>query len=302
VSIKISDTKKSLYITNNNKITGDISSIIIPHDFAIGVNGLSKRLVVHGTARFESDVQIIGTLYGGSPVKIAGGIKIVGGAEVDGVDLSSTISDVPDIKNRIGVVETDYIKSTNLDEKITDISTNSTTTFGTKILTLQTKTSLTADVEAIESYCLLQTDLATTKSSLETTANDLVALHDTLSVSSFESGEKVALLSDRRLKNEIKKIQDPFKIINRIEPVTYYWNETASKLNCYDKDLHFGFIAQNIRDVIPTIVSAPDINGNLSIKVNSLELMSVLVSAVQDQQKQIEELKSKVLEIENSNI
>jgi hypothetical protein len=332
VSITVNDTKKSVYIINNNKITGDISSIVIPHDFAIGVDGLSKSLVVHGTARFDGDVQIIGTLYGGSPVKISGGINVVGGAEFDGVDVGTSIADVPDIKNRIGIVEIDYMQSKDLDSTVAALANNKTSSFGTKISSMQTKSSmsaytktskldtkisslmsdtstssgsqiallqtkadLTSDVESISSYTTLQSELATTKS-------DLTTLNSSLSTSSFSSGTKPSLVSDKRLKQKIENIEKPFKVINKLKPVTYYWNENASKLNCYDNDIHFGFIAQDIKEVLPTIVSIPDENGNLSININNLELISILVSAVKDNKKQIEELKSKVLELENSNI
>jgi hypothetical protein len=332
MTITIGDTKKSVYILNSDKTTGDISSIVIPHDFAIGVDGLSKSLVVHGTARFEGDVQIIGTLHGGSPVKIAGGIIVVGGANFDGVDVGESVADVPDIKSRIGVVELDYMQSKDLDSTISSLANDKASSFGTKmkslqpkssmsaytktsaldtkistyladptstsgaeIALLQTKADLTSDVESMSSYTTIQSELSTTKS-------DLTTLNSSLSTSSFKTGMKPALISDRRLKKEIEEIKDPLVIINSLKPVTYSWNEKALKLNCYDEDVHYGFIAQDIQDVIPTLVSVPDRNGNLSIKANSLEIMSVLVSAVQDQQKQIEELKSKVLELENNNI
>jgi hypothetical protein len=197
---------------------------------------------------------------------------------------------------------TAYTKTSGLDTKISTYLADPTSTSGAKIALLQTKSSLTADVEAISSYTTLQSELATTKSSLTTTTTDLSSLNSSLTTSSFKTGVKVSLISDRRLKKEIEAIKDPFDVINELKPVTYCWNEKAAKLSCYDDDMHFGFIAQDIQAVLPTIVSEPDENGNLSIKANSLELISVLVSAVQDQQKQIEELKSKVLEIENNNI
>lgn len=406
MTITIGDTKKSVYILNSDKTTGDISSIVIPHDFAIGVDGLSKSLVVHGTARFEGDVQIIGTLHGGSPVKIAGGISVEGGANFDGVDVGASVADVPDIKSRIGVVELDYMQSKDLDSTISSlandkassfgtkmkslqpkssmsaytktsaldtkistyladpsstsgaeiallqpkssmsaytptaaldatissIASNKTSSFGSTMLTLQpkssmsaytktskldtkistyltdptstsgaeiallqTKADLTSDVESMSSYTTMQSELSTTKS-------DLTTLNSSLSTSSFKTGMKPALVSDRRLKKEIEEIKDPFVVINNLKPVTYSWNENALKLSCYDEDVHFGFIAQDIQNVLPTLVSEPDRDGNLSIKANSLEIISVLVSAVQDQQKQIQELKSKVLELENNNI
>lgn len=368
MTITLKDTKKSIYIINNDKTTGDISSIVIPHDFSIGVNGLEKRLVVYGTARFESDVQIIGTLYGGSPVKIAGGIKVEGGAQFDGVDVVERIEDVPVIKTRVDSIELEYMKPDSFDNKIseslalkdssistalnslqpksamssytktvdldttiTDLSNNKTTSFSTKLSTLQTKSAMSSYTKtsnldtAISSLLsdsstasgakidLLQTkaDLKTSVESLtsfislqndvEDTKSDISTLSSTLDSSAFKSGITPVLISDKNLKKNIKLINNPFEIINKLKPVTFKWNEKAIDLLCYDEYEHYGFIAQDIKEVLPSIVNEQDKNGNLSIRTNNFELISILISSVQKQQEQIKELNTRILELEKRN-
>ena len=58
----IKNTKSIVYLTNTDKLTNDITSIVIPHDFAVGFTGVPKKLIItgeslfYGNARFESNL------------------------------------------------------------------------------------------------------------------------------------------------------------------------------------------------------------------------------------------------------
>jgi len=61
-----------------------------------------------------------------------------------------------------------------------------------------------------------------------------------------------------------------------------------------DKEKHFGFIAQEVEEVLPELVRK-DSQGKKTLSYN--KLIPYLVRAIQEQQKEIEELK---VQIQNS--
>lgn len=95
--------------------------------------------------------------------------------------------------------------------------------------------------------------------------------------------------SDSRLKNNINDISNT--ILSKylqLRPVTYYWNQGESS----DKNLQYGLIAQEVESIFPEMVqSATDEMQTKSINYQALHAISLKV--IQEQQKQIEELKSK---------
>ena len=173
MAITLKDTKKAVYITNVDKNTGDIGSIVIPHDFAIGVDGLDKRLVVYGTAKFMGDVQVIGTIFGGSPVKFAGGIKIEGGADIDGVDVGTSITDIPNIRQKL---DNDVVLSANLDSAVDAMFADPTTIVGARLDGFQSKAALGTDVMGIAGISALASRVGTTEADISTASTDRTAL------------------------------------------------------------------------------------------------------------------------------
>lgn len=95
--------------------------------------------------------------------------------------------------------------------------------------------------------------------------------------------------SDSRLKNNINGISNT--ILSKylqLRPVTYYWNQGASS----DKNLQYGLIAQEVESIFPEMVqTATDEKQTKSLNYQALHAISLKV--IQEQQKQIEELKSK---------
>lgn len=102
------------------------------------------------------------------------------------------------------------------------------------------------------------------------------------------------LSSDVRLKRNIVNIDNGLNTVLKLRPVSY---EKKSELtsNDYGKVREIGFIAQEIQPVLPNVVSEfTKENGDKILAVNYTELIPVLTKAIQEQQKQIEELKKEI--------
>jgi len=91
--------------------------------------------------------------------------------------------------------------------------------------------------------------------------------------------------SDRRLKENIQIIPNALDKVKMLEGVSFEW--IADKTN--DKSL--GFIAQDVEKVLPEVVST-DKDGMKSVEYGNI--VAVLVEAIKEQQKEIEELKLKL--------
>jgi hypothetical protein len=115
------------------------------------------------------------------------------------------------------------------------------------------------------------------------------------------SNDIVAYSSDRRLKDNIQILDNPLEKINRLTGFTYNWNEKAKELANYDIDeLLVGVFAQDVQAVLPEAVKlAPfdndgnnnSISGENYLTVQYEKIVPLLIEAIKEQQKQIDELK-----------
>lgn len=99
-------------------------------------------------------------------------------------------------------------------------------------------------------------------------------------------------VSDERLKKNIEPVESVLDKINSLQPRKYNMKE---ELNTAEK--HYGFIAQELEKIFPELVSVTpdDGDGITDLRmVSYTELIPILVKAVQEQQKQIEELQRAV--------
>lgn len=94
--------------------------------------------------------------------------------------------------------------------------------------------------------------------------------------------------SDKQLKNNIVVISDPIAKIQSINGVTFEWAESApDHLNGVD----YGVIAQEIEEVLPLAVTTRD-TGHKAVKYE--KIIPLLIEGIKDQQRQIDELRSKL--------
>jgi len=90
--------------------------------------------------------------------------------------------------------------------------------------------------------------------------------------------------SDKKLKTNVKDINYGLDTIMKLNPKQYDWK----KDNRHD----IGFIAQEVEEVIPEIVKDKEWFDDKIKTLDYEKLTAVLIKAVQEQQKQIEELKN----------
>ena len=101
--------------------------------------------------------------------------------------------------------------------------------------------------------------------------------------------------SDRRLKTEIERINDPLGILAQIEGVSYRFDKDSDLAKQtgfeFPKGRQVGVLAQEVEKVLPEAVSK-DRNGVMSVNYNGLT--GVLIEAIKQQQKELETLRSEM--------
>jgi len=113
------------------------------------------------------------------------------------------------------------------------------------------------------------------------TTSDVISI-DTLG-NMVVSGN-VTAFSDIRIKTDVQPISNALMKVLAINGVTYTRTDTGSR--------ETGMIAQNLIEVLPEAVIKDAETGMLSIAYGNV--VGLLVEAIKEQQKQIDELKSKL--------
>ena len=135
----------------------------------------------------------------------------------------------------------------------------------------------TTSTSAIYPIFTANTGNALSNVSVSSTKLTFTPSSGTLTATDFNS------TSDLRRKENIQTIDNGLEIIQKINPVSFDWKETGKK--------GFGVIAQEIEKLLPSIVGE-DGEGYKSISYS--QLISFLISAVKEQQNQIDDLKRKI--------
>ena len=104
---------------------------------------------------------------------------------------------------------------------------------------------------------------------------------------------KLSQTSDIKYKTNIKQIEyeEALKIIENLNPVTWDWNE-----NTIVTGSSSGFVAQEAEEFIPNAISR-DNENNLSLDYTQLH--SYEIKVIQEQQKEIKDLKQRLEVLEN---
>lgn len=104
---------------------------------------------------------------------------------------------------------------------------------------------------------------------------------------------KLSQTSDIKYKTNIKQIEyeEALKIIENLNPVTWDWNE-----NTIETGSSSGFVAQEAEEFIPNAISR-DNENNLSLDYTQLH--SYEIKVIQEQQKEIKDLKQRLEVLEN---
>jgi hypothetical protein len=106
-------------------------------------------------------------------------------------------------------------------------------------------------------------------------------------VNATAAGELTVSTSDSSLKKNVENATYGLDVVMALRPVTYNWIP-ENKLGT-QKEL--GFIAQEVQELIPEVIGT-NYDGKLSL--DYAKIVAVLTKAIQEQQVQIKELKSKI--------
>ncbi len=93
--------------------------------------------------------------------------------------------------------------------------------------------------------------------------------------------------SDERQKENIRPIRYGLQEVMKLRPVRFQWKDNE------DRSENLGLIAQETQKVIPEVVMVGE-DEDKTLGMNYTELIPVLISAIQEQQKQIEQTKQEV--------
>jgi len=96
--------------------------------------------------------------------------------------------------------------------------------------------------------------------------------------------------SDRRLKTNIKPLQYGLNQVMALEPVTFNWKSEPTG------STKVGLIAQDLKKVVPEVVVGDESKETLGVAYS--DLVPVLINAIKEQQKQIDDLKKVVAELQ----
>lgn len=96
------------------------------------------------------------------------------------------------------------------------------------------------------------------------------------------------VLSDETTKHTIERIDDALALLRQLKPVSFYYKEEYS---AYPERMHYGFIAQDYKDVMPDATYYDESIGKMCIDTG--ELIGLLVRANQQLETRIARLEAK---------
>ena len=102
-------------------------------------------------------------------------------------------------------------------------------------------------------------------------------------------------LSDRRYKENVTTLEYGLADVMKMNPVSYDWKD-KSQIN----KRQLGLLAQEMFDIIPEIVDTGDASSDV-YSIDYVSIVPILIKAIQDQQKIIDEQQAKIEGLEAEN-
>ena len=109
-------------------------------------------------------------------------------------------------------------------------------------------------------------------------------------VSVASGGVTFNTTSDRRLKENIEPLEATDKLME-MNPVLFNWRDDP------DGPKNMGFIAQDMQNIMPEAVSSDDTEEKM-LRMDYGRITPILVSALQDAHRKIEQLEQRIAEME----
>lgn len=110
------------------------------------------------------------------------------------------------------------------------------------------------------------------------------------------STDRFLPVSDKRLKKNIEPINSVLANLCKLNVYSYEYNAPKNYDGFLPKGSHYGFMAQELKDVYPTFVQ---LNNNSYYSVNYQEMIPLLTKGMQEQQIQIDDLKKEIAELKS---
>ena len=106
-------------------------------------------------------------------------------------------------------------------------------------------------------------------------------------------------VSDVSFKKEIRPLTSSLEKVSSLQGVSYEWKTEEYPEKGFTKERQIGLIAQEVEPLLPELVHT-DKEGKKSLSYD--KLTAVLVEAIKEQQKEIEELRSMIKELRATGI
>ena len=102
--------------------------------------------------------------------------------------------------------------------------------------------------------------------------------------------------SDITLKKSVKPLKQSLRCVLDLRPVTWKWRKKEA-----GKGIQYGFIAQEVEAILPDLVSEePWIDGTMRKFLAADKITPLLVAALQEQQQQLNNLRSELEKLKNT--
>jgi hypothetical protein len=110
------------------------------------------------------------------------------------------------------------------------------------------------------------------------------------------TGDVIAYASDDRLKTRLGNIPSAIDKVKSLNGFIFTWNDVANSYGYSDLEQHVGLSAQEIKAVLPQVIRPAPFDGgktgNNYMTVQYEKVVPLLVEAIKEQAKQIEELRA----------
>lgn len=169
----------------------------------------------------------------------------------------------------------------NIKERIEDLSSTieNLTTPVTTSVTANTVTSSVTDADTLDGF--------DSSAFARKAANETIT--GTWTHTSSVTATQFIETSDRRLKENIKPLEQALDIVKQLEGVSYLRKDTGEN--------EIGFIAQDVQKVLPELVT----EHSEYLGINYSRVVAVLVEAMKEQESRIKHLELKLANIERGN-
>jgi hypothetical protein len=113
---------------------------------------------------------------------------------------------------------------------------------------------------------------------------------------SHYSTDRLNCASDKRLKKNILPVNNALSNLGKLNIYTYEYNAPKNYAGFLPKGIHYGFMAQELKEVYPAFVH---LNNDGYYSVNYQEMIPILAKGIQEQQTQIDDLKKEISELKS---